>query len=32
MTISVDFDGGKRESDGLALITLDGPEIESCGG
>jgi 7-cyano-7-deazaguanine synthase in queuosine biosynthesis len=29
MTISVDFDGGKRESDGLALITLDGPEIES---
>jgi 7-cyano-7-deazaguanine synthase in queuosine biosynthesis len=28
MTISVNFDGGKREKDGLALITLDGPELK----
>lgn len=28
MTISVDFDGGKRRSDGLALITLSGPQIK----
>jgi 7-cyano-7-deazaguanine synthase in queuosine biosynthesis len=28
MTISVDFDGESRQSDGLALITLSGPELE----
>jgi hypothetical protein len=28
MTISVDFDGGSRRSDGLALITLSGPQIK----
>jgi 7-cyano-7-deazaguanine synthase in queuosine biosynthesis len=28
MTISVDFDGNKRRSDGLALITLSGPQIK----
>lgn len=28
MTIYVDFDGDKREKDGLALITLDGPGLK----
>jgi hypothetical protein len=28
MTISVDFHGDKRRSDGLALITLSGPQIK----
>lgn len=28
MTISVDFDGNKRRTDGLALITLSGPQIK----
>jgi len=28
MTISVNFDDDKREKDGLALITLDGPELK----
>jgi 7-cyano-7-deazaguanine synthase in queuosine biosynthesis len=27
MTISVDFDSGKRRDDGLALITVEGPEV-----
>ena len=28
MTISVDFDSGKRRDDGLALITVEGPEVK----
>src|SRR3984885_5290610 len=28
MTISVDFDSGKRRDDGLALITIEGPEVK----
>jgi len=29
MTISVEFDGGSRRSDGLALIRLGGPQIKT---
>jgi 7-cyano-7-deazaguanine synthase in queuosine biosynthesis len=28
MTISVDFDGSKRRDDGLALITVEGPQLK----
>jgi 7-cyano-7-deazaguanine synthase in queuosine biosynthesis len=28
MTISVDFDGKKRRDDGLALITVEGPQVK----